>query len=189
MPRDDPALYEALRRLTTALERHQTQYAIIGGVATIAYLPARLTDDVDVLAVIPQMTLPGLLDDLAARGFTVQRDSATREWVQHRMTSFRFGAIVIDCMQPVIPLYGEVLKRATHFDLRGQRVRLASPEGLILTKLLADRPQDWEDIEALITILPGRLDLGHMESQWTTVADTGDPRWQRFQRLLASPAE
>jgi hypothetical protein len=49
-------------------------------------------------------------------------------------------------------------------------IRVAAPEGLLLTKLLAFRPQDQLDIESLLTANAGRLDLAFIRAEWQTVA-------------------
>lgn len=67
-------LVAAIETLGEVFEARGIQYALLGGVATI---------------------LPGLLDALAGRGFTIDRQAAIREFVQHHMTTFRFGVVRI----------------------------------------------------------------------------------------------
>ncbi len=67
----------------------------------------------------------------------------------------------------------------------GQRIRVASAEGLILMKLLAARTQDWLDIENLVAAKADSLDTAWICAEWQTLADPSDPRMTRFLALLA----
>ena len=66
LPQD---LLTALLQLVQALDRLQIRYALIGGVATGYRSRPRFTQDLDFLLDVPQLVLPGLLEDLHARGF------------------------------------------------------------------------------------------------------------------------
>ena len=107
-----PALIDAIARLCAALERAHIQYAIIGGIAVGTRSRPRATNDVDVLLSIPQLQLPRLLQDLIARGFTLDERKAIQEFVQHHITSFDFQGVRIDWLKPVVPMYQHVLDRA-----------------------------------------------------------------------------
>ena len=65
LPQD---LLIALLQLVQALHRLQIRYALIGGVATGYRSRPRFTQDLDFLLDVPQLLLPGLLEDLPALG-------------------------------------------------------------------------------------------------------------------------
>jgi hypothetical protein len=145
---------------------------------------ARTTKDIDFLLQVPQLQLPGLLDDLAARGFTCDVATTIREWTQEHMTTLSFRGVRIDWLKPVIPMYQHILDRATDETRLGRTVRVAAVEGLILTKLLAYRAQDQADIENLVAIHRDTLDLGWIRSEWAAVAAADDPRMGRLVELV-----
>ena len=70
---------------------------------------------------------------------------------------------------------------------RSHAIRIASPEGLILTKLVAFRTQDQADIEDLVAANRDQLDLETIRREWQIVAGRDDPRslWlkETLQRL------
>jgi hypothetical protein len=65
----DPALLpggsvQAVESLSEAFAARSVRYALIGGLALLLRGRPRFTQDVDFLIEIPQVVLPGLLDDL-----------------------------------------------------------------------------------------------------------------------------
>src|SRR5687768_10032641 len=169
-PGISPELLDGALALADALNRFQLSYALIGGLATGYRTHSRFTRDVDVLLSVPQVTLPRLLEDLQPRGFQFDLLTAIREWTQDHMTVLSYHGIRIDWLKPVIPAYQHVLDRATEETWLDQPIRVASPEGLILLKLLAFRTQDQLDIENLVAAHRDNLDVAWIESEWRAIA-------------------
>ena len=185
-PIKEEDLLDALAASAEGLRARRINYAVIGGMATTFRGQPRTTKDIDFLLQVPQLQLPGLLDELTARGFTCNPVTTIREWTQEHMTTLSFRGIRIDWLKPVIPLYQHVLDRATEETWLGRPVRVASAEGLILLKLLAYRTQDQLDIENLVAAHRETLDLDWVQSEWATVAAPDDPRMMRLVGLMAS---
>jgi hypothetical protein len=178
-------LLDGALQLADALNRAGVRYALIGGLAAGHWTQARFTRDVDFLLHIPQLQLPALLDDLAARGFAFDPTETIREWTAHHMVVLSFRGVRVDWLKPVLPAYQHVLDRATEETWLGHRIRVASAEGLILLKLLAWRTQDQLDIENLVAAHGDTLDLDWIQAEWATVADPADPRLVRLAELVA----
>jgi hypothetical protein len=178
-------LLKGLLEQVEALEQLHLRYALIGGVATGYRSRPRFTQDVDFLLEIPQVTLPGLLEEMHARGFAFDPEKAIREWTKDHLTVLTFHGIRIDWLKPLLPLYQHVIDSAQQETWMGRPVRIASAEGLILTKLIAFRTQDQLDIENLLAANRGKLDLELIRNEWATVADSTDRRLQRFEDMVA----
>jgi hypothetical protein len=186
---DDPTplpvpLVSALNELLDALAAHGANYALIGGIAAGLRSCLRFTEVIEFLLSVPQLRLPGLLDDLTARGFSCNVPDTVREFSQHNMAVIWYRDIRIDWLKPMLPIYQHVLDRAVLETWHGRPMRIATAEGLILLKLLASRPQDLADIDALLAANRGRLDLAWVEQEWQTLFPTDDPRWQRFRQAV-----
>jgi hypothetical protein len=177
-------LLDGMAVTAAALEQHGATYALIGGMATGYRSQPRFTKDLDFLLRIPQLSLPGLLETLEHKGCQFDQLATIREWTQHHMVVLSYHGIRIDWLKPVIPAYQHILDKATDETWLGRRVRVASPEGLILMKLLAGRTQDWLDIENLVAAHSDALDVAWIRSEWQTLADPGDPRMVRFLDLV-----
>jgi len=123
--------------------------------------------------------------DLRARGFEFDNETTIRQWIREHLTVLSFRSIRIDWLKPVVPLYQHVIDLARPEPWLGCTIRIASPEGLILTKLVAFRSQDQVDIENLLAANRGQLDLDLIRREWETVATPDDPRTQRFNEMVA----
>ncbi len=160
-PERDDELDEAVASLSEAFAARSVRHALIGGLATSIRGRYRYTQDADFLLDVPQLALPGLLDDLVARGFTLDVPVVVREYVHRHITAFSFGEVRIDWLKPVLPLYSRVLADAGPVQWsEGHPIRVATAEGLILTKMVAFRPQDQMDIETLLTANRDTIGVG-----------------------------
>jgi hypothetical protein len=195
MPAERPSLPQhlltGLLELVQALDKLRARYALIGGIATGYRSQPRFTEDLDFLLEVPQIQLPGLLEDLRARGFTFDTEATIREWTREHLAVLSFQGVQIDWLKPVIPLYQHVIDSARPEQWLGCNVRIASAEGLILTKLLVFRGQDQVDVENLLAANRGQLDMDFIRREWQTVAEADDPRaeWleQAVTRLYLPP--
>jgi hypothetical protein len=166
---------KAVESLTEAFDARSVRYALIGGLAFILRGRPRFTQDVDFLIDVPQIVLPGLLADLTDRGLTIDPAVIITDFVRGSMASFLFGRVRIDWLKPVLPLYSRTLADAAPVAwTEGHTVRVATPEGLILTKMVAFRPNDQIDIDALLTVNRETIDLDLIRREWAPFA-TSEP--------------
>jgi hypothetical protein len=179
-------LVEAIRLLVDAFAAKSIRYAIVGGVATSLRSRPRFTQDVDVLLEVPQIVLPGLLDELANRGFNFDSAKVIREFVQEHLTVFYYKSVRIDWIKPVLPLYAKTLSDASLLVWKsGQSLRVAEPEGLILTKMVAFRLQDQLDIESLLVANRDHIDLDLIRHEWLAVSAGEDARTAWLENAIA----
>ena len=87
------------------------------------------------------------------------------------MTAFRYGVVRIDWLKPVLPLYAHALAAATPLPWGDSRVlRVLTPEGLIITKMVAFRQQDQEDIRTLLAANHDEIDGDLIRREWASVS-------------------
>jgi len=179
-------LVQAVDSLAEAFAARSIRHALIGGLATMMRGRPRFTQDVDFLLDVPQVALPGLLDDLVERGFTLDPAVVIKEYVQHHVTAFRFGEVRIDWLKPVLPFYGRALADAQSMEWsEGHSLHVATAEGLILTKMVAFRPQDQADIETLLTANRDEIDLDLIRKEWSPFAATEPERTAWLEATIA----
>ncbi|QDT54532.1 hypothetical protein Pan44_25650 [Caulifigura coniformis] len=90
----------------------------------------------------------------------------------------------IDWLKPVLPIYKHVVDGAESLQAFGRPLSVASVEGLILCKLLADRPQDRADIAALVHTHKGEINLEFVEQEWATVAESDAPQLLALRAMI-----
>ena len=181
IPPSGQSLRQAFEALIGTFNERHIRYAIIGGIAILQHTRVRTTDDIDALMTVPQIAMPGLFEALQGRGFTVDILKNIRELRDDGFTSIRFADVMVDLMQPVLPLYAHVLDRAFDTQILGQSVRVSSAEGLIVMKLVAMRPQDEVDIQDLLAAYAGGLDLDYIRAELDTFTELNDPRRGKFE--------
>lgn len=182
----DGDLVRAVELLSDKFKARAIPYALVGGLALGFRGNPRFTQDVDVVLNVPQLALPGLLDDLAKEGFGFDATTVIRQYVQEHMTVLHFGQVHVDWIKPMLPLYHRSIRDATpclwtedHF------VQVATAESLIATKMASFRLQDQADIESLLSANRDAIDLALIRSQWAAVADPDDERTVWLEHAIA----
>ena len=180
-------LLAAVEILGDVFDRRRIRYALLGGLATMLRGRPRFTQDVDVLLEVPQLALPGLLDELVEQGFSLDRETVIQQFVHQHMTAFRYGVVRIDWLKPVLPLYAHALASATNLPWgEGHVLRVLTPEGLIVTKMVAFRPQDQEDIRTLLVANRDEIDGDLIRREWATVSHGEEDRTAWLEAALAA---
>jgi hypothetical protein len=163
--------------MSDAFRVRSIRYAIMGGIAAQLRSRPRFTRDVDVILDVPQLALPNLLEDLAGLGFSFDSATVIREYVQDSITVIHFQSVRIDWLKPVLPLYARALADATSLPwTEGHDVKVATAEGVILTKMVAFRPQDQHDIETLLAANREDINLELIRREWSAIADEEEAR-------------
>ena len=181
---DDSVL--AVQFLSEAFEARSVRYALIGGLAFMLRGRPRYTRDVDFLVDVPQIALPALLDDLVERGFSLDRTAVIQQYVREYVASFPYGRVRVDWLKPVLPLYSRMLTEAEPLEWTGgHMVRVATAEGLILTKLISFRPQDQVDIETLLTANRDTIDIDRIRREWFDFAASEPERTAWLEATIA----
>jgi hypothetical protein len=168
----DLDLVKAVKDLAVVFERRNVRHALIGGLAVGMHSRPRSTKGADFILNVLVLSFPGLLDDLIAGGFEIDQLPTIRRWSTERLIVFYRGRVRIDWMQPVLPVYTTVMESAQNRMWEGRTIRVATTEGLILTKLISFRSQDRVDMESLIASNP-RIDFDWIRQEWSLV-ETGD---------------
>src|SRR5262249_29236198 len=178
-------LLEAVRRIAVVFARRRVRHALIGGLAVGLRSRPRATKDADVIGHVPAVEFPGLLEELVAEGFEIDVMDMIRRWSVERFIVFGRGRVRIDWMQPVIPLYATVLATAEENPWVDAGIRVATAEGLILTKMVSFRPQDQADIETLLIANRDEIDVDLIRREWSAVAAGEGARTAWLEQAIA----
>ncbi len=148
-----------LGALFAALDSHDVEYVVIGGVAVGAHGYLRATEDLDI---VPEPSgenhgrLAGLLTELEAtlptagdRPFDPAADLAALQRGRNLTLSTKLGGLDVIQMAAGVPPYSELAAAADDAHLQGTPVSVCSLAHLRRMKRRAARAQDRADLENL----------------------------------------
>ena len=149
-----------------ALSSTQAPYCVIGALALGVWGTPRATYDVDVL-VLAQCTDPQpFLGLLRAAGFAINEtwhdaNPMAREVVL-RIAHPTVPYFPVDLVFSLRPFDRAVLARRRAVDFHGLTIWMTSPEDLVLMKLRASRPRDFDDVISIVKNPRLQLDLPYL---------------------------
>ena len=146
-------LYEELRSLIAALDEHEIEYALCGGIAMAIFGRARATVDIDLLIVAE--SLDEVIELAKALEYTVRGldMSFANDAIEIRRVSKidqETGFVLSLDMLLVTPQIQEIWDSRVRADWEGGKLSVVSRDGLIALKKLGGRPQDFADISTLM---------------------------------------
>lgn len=183
---------EALAALTEALHGIGTGWYLFGAQAALLYGSRRLTADIDVTVLLDGETTEELLARLTAHGFGLRVADVEQFVVLTRvlpLVHVRSG-MPVDVVLGGPGLDELFLDASLSLELDGQKVPVVRPEHLIVTKLLAGRPHDFEDARAVAraTELDGQVIEELVEAIAEGLGEDDLRRaWAQLRRELGRP--
>lgn len=154
-------LEAALRRLAADLSMADVHWAVVGGLAVSARAEPRTTRDVDVVvAASADAEAEELVHNLQRSGYRVL--AVVEHETRHRLATARLSApgedakgVVVDLLFASSGIEPEIAAAADEIELvPGLTLPVAGLGHLLALKVLArddrHRPQDWDDIRALL---------------------------------------
>jgi hypothetical protein len=165
-------LIDVIHWLEEVFARLQVRRSYGGAIAYNYYAPPRLTQDVDVLALVPDMKIPALLHEFSAAGCRHLNPDprpveleAVMEDIRSKahLAAFACMGIRTELFVPWHPFHYRVLERSPQRDLEGRKIQIHAPEDLIVFKKVFDRPKDIGDIKAMLMAQKGKLDIERLQ--------------------------
>ncbi|TLY27346.1 MAG: nucleotidyltransferase family protein [Ignavibacteria bacterium] len=141
-----------LRRVASNLERARIPYMVVGGQAVLRYGEPRATKDIDI-------TLGAGVEDVQKILMIAKRTRIKTLVRSPKSFALRTGVlpladrktgIRVDFIFSNTLFEQRAIKRARSVRVGKQSVRFASPEDLIIQKIIAGRPRDLEDVASVL---------------------------------------
>lgn len=160
-----------LARIARTLDKHAIPYMIIGGQAVLIYGEPRLTRDIDITLGLGPDRLDDLVNVVSELGLRplVDPETFTRQTLvlpcEENDTLQR-----VDFILSLSDYERAALQRTRTVTIVNTPVRIASPEDVIIHKMVAGRPRDLEDVASIVAKIPA-LDADYL-SRWLGVFET-----------------
>lgn len=160
---------------------------IVGGVAASLLGAPRFTADLDAVVLLEVEEIPCLMRAAAQHGLQARIPDAEEFARQYRMVLLRHAAsgVDVDVALGMLPFEEEMIARSQEVAVGGLRLRLPTPEDLVVMKAVAHRPKDLMDIRAVVARYP-HLDRRRVEGWVRQFADALDqPQlWEEIAPLI-----
>lgn len=169
MPQGDDRLAGYLTVLATAMEAlgpSSLPYCIIGALALGAWGRPRATYDLDLLVLTESSAPDPYLAPLVSRGFRIDErwragNPMARDVVL-RLILPAAPSFPVDLIFATAALQQSAVARRREHDLDGVPVWVCSAEDLLLLKLQASRPRDFDDAVTIVMNPAVQLDLDYL---------------------------
>jgi predicted nucleotidyltransferase len=181
------SLLAPLQALQSLLEKCNDQGVVIGGIAASLLGTPRLTVDLDAVFLLSLDEVPRLLQEALHLGIEPRISEITDFARKNRVLLLRHveSGTDIDLSLGILPFEIEMVERSKVVDLGPIRLRLPTPEDLIILKAVAHRAKDLEDIRGVAASHP-ELNRGRIQfwvEQFGEALDLPD-LWKEIQKLL-----
>lgn len=167
----DEYLIQPFHDFIRLFDELRVPYALIGGLAVSVHGIPRPTHDLDFTISIDRSQLPRLYEESEKLGYSVSDSHASgwvdsvagmppvrvRQWIQGK-------AIDIDIFLSESRFPESLIERRLQLEVDGVAAWVATPEDLILLKLVAARPRDIGDVLDIL-LAQGQLDDKYL-SDW-----------------------
>lgn len=145
-------LATALQSVSVWLEAERVPHATIGGVAVSLLAQPRTTEDIDAVIWLEVERWESFLSAGEKYGI-VPRISDPLDFARKsRVLLLRHQptGIGIDLSCGALPFELELIKRAVNIRIGDLTLQIPTPEDLVITKAVAQRPQDLADIDSIV---------------------------------------
>ena len=164
---------ELLGDLASALASLHAPWYVFGAQAALMWGRPRLTTDVDVTVKLGALATSAVVQALGRHGFSLAI-KVDQDFVQQtRVLPLRHerSGLSLDLVLAGPGLEELFLQRAILMDVAGTAVPFISPEDLIVTKVLAGRPKDLDDIRGVLAERGAQLKAGQVRETLALLED------------------
>lgn len=153
-----------------------------GGALALAYwAEPRATVDIDVNVFVPTERVGAVLDPLAALG--ADTAGAAEAIGRDGQTRILWDRTPLDILFAYDAFHRAADNAAVEVPFADSFIRVLSPEHLTVCKAVFDRPKDWVDIEAMVT-LGTTIEVAEVLRWVGRIAGDTDPRYERVAAVL-----
>mgnify|MGYP001044049889 CR=1 FL=1 len=155
-PESIAPLLAPLQALQNLLLQFNEQGVIIGGIAVSLLGTPRYTVDLDAVFLLGLDDIPRLLAQAAKLGIEPRISDPIPFARKSRVLLLRHTAsgTDVDLSLGILPFEYEMVERSRVVEVGTIRLRLPTPEDLIIMKAIAHRPKDLADIQAIAASHP-----------------------------------
>jgi Nucleotidyl transferase AbiEii toxin, Type IV TA system len=179
----EPALGDKVSALARTLESGGVPFAFGGALALAYYAEPRATVDVDVNVFVAPDTVDRVAEVLEPLG--IRASAADRRLVRRDgQVRLYWGATPVDLFFAYDAFHFHAEQRVRRVPFGPGTILVLAPEDLLVCKAVFNRRKDWIDIEQMLLLTAGTLDLDDVRRWVVAIVGGDDDRVQRFERAV-----
>jgi Nucleotidyl transferase AbiEii toxin, Type IV TA system len=179
----EPALDQKVVEIEVAFRSADISHAFGGALALAYYAEPRGTIDIDVNVFVPPRDVDRVADALVAIG--ARADDAARELARRDgQVRIWWSTTPLDLFFSYDRFHTEAAARVRRVPFGDATITILAPEDLLVCKAVFDRRKDWIDIEQMLVMTAGELDVAGIRRQVARVVGTDDNRLARLDQAI-----
>jgi hypothetical protein len=182
-PAPEPGLADKVAGLAHAFGAAEIPFAFGGALALAYYAEPRATVDVDVNVFVAPDAIDRIVEVLG--GFGVRASAAQRKRTRRDgQVRLHWGTTPLDLFFAYDAFHFHAAPRIRWVPFGPDSIPILAPEDLLVCKVVFDRRKDWIDIEQMLLLTSGTLDLDDVRRWITALIGAADERGDRFERAV-----
>lgn len=183
MTAPEPTLADKVSALAHALESGGVPFAFGGALALAYYAEPRATVDVDVNVFVAPDAVDRVVEVLRPLGITAS--AADRDLVRRNgQVRLHWGVTPVDLFFAYDAFHFHAAQRIRRVPFGAETILVLAPEDLLVCKAVFNRRKDWIDVEQMLLLTAGTLDLDDVRRWVLAIVGGDDDRVQRFERAV-----
>ena len=178
---------DALRLVADFLVQHDIPYMIIGGLANSVWGEVRVTQDADFKVSVGDRSLSDFRELVVAHFPERYTNIPPHLQTAHVIHVWAKPGAAVDLLVSIFDYERQAVERAIETTIGGVPVRVCTAEDLIIHKVVANREQDWIDVERVLIRQKSKLDQPYIVNwsrQFAEALETPE-MLTRYQQLQA----
>lgn len=158
-------LAAAIHKLQVILKKNKINLVLIGGLAASIFAKPRATFDIDGLIQVTEKGIKKLLKDLKKNGVKFNQKQPLKQIAGLPFLTLYFSSLKIyaDLFIVSNEFQKEIDRRARKIKFNKTKIKIASPEDLILLKLQSGRQKDLEDVREILSENKNKLNFKYLK--------------------------
>lgn len=169
---EENMLREIAIKTHNVLDKIEVEYFLIGRAASSCWGVPTATANIDIVIVATKAKIDSLLKEFKNEGFAFDYDKVKTKLSQKLPAKLTYKeGYSIDLRIASYTIDYEAIKRVVKLKIFNKDWNISPPEELIIYKLLAGKPKDWDDIRGIMKNKAIKLDWKRMEYLAKTLAN------------------
>ena len=174
-PLDQKPLDQKVVELHDALTAAAVPHAFGGAIAFAYYGEPRATVDVDINVFVRPDRAASIFESLGELGVTAN-ENAVSDTERHGQVRLHWGRTPVDLFFAYDAFHDHAAGRVRTVPFGTLSIPILAPEDLLVCKVVFNRRKDWIDIDQILALTAGDLDLDDMRRWVTRIVGRDDKR-------------